>query len=225
MKWFIHSQTLTVIPLKFGKAYDKLFHPTLYNGCNYLSIFGFKSNHVSERVSRHLIDHTGFRLPGPLIMQYLETHVQFPSWWRHPMETFSLLLAFCVLNSPITGEFPHKGQWHEALMCSLICALENDQTVEGAWRRHRGYYDVTVMWRLWMSFSEVKMCLRTDLFDLISFRSSNIKTLVYRSPNATNVRYIDDLGRNAVCSMWKIIFAVNFPVRYISDIRRALDCS
>ena len=29
-----------------------------------------------------------------------------PAWWRHQMETFSALLALCVGNSPITGEFP-----------------------------------------------------------------------------------------------------------------------
>ena len=27
-------------------------------------------------------------------------------WWRHQMETFSVLLAICVGNSPVTGEFP-----------------------------------------------------------------------------------------------------------------------
>ena len=27
-------------------------------------------------------------------------------WWRHQMETFSVLLALCVGNSPVTGEFP-----------------------------------------------------------------------------------------------------------------------
>ena len=26
-------------------------------------------------------------------------------WWRHQMETFSALLALCVGNSPVTGEF------------------------------------------------------------------------------------------------------------------------
>ena len=45
------------------------------------------------------------------------------SRWRHQMETFSALLAFCAGNSPVTGEFPaHKGQWRGALMFSLICA-------------------------------------------------------------------------------------------------------
>ena len=30
------------------------------------------------------------------------------SWWRHQMETFSALLAFCAGNSPVTGEFPSQ---------------------------------------------------------------------------------------------------------------------
>ena len=29
-------------------------------------------------------------------------------WWHHQMETFSPLLAICVGNSPITGEFPSQ---------------------------------------------------------------------------------------------------------------------
>ena len=51
-------------------------------------------------------------------------HIKFrEAWWRHQMETFSALLALRVGNSPVTGEFPHKGQWRGALMSSLICAL------------------------------------------------------------------------------------------------------
>ena len=34
----------------------------------------------------------------PVVSQY--------TWWRHQMETFSALLAFCAGNSPVTGEFP-----------------------------------------------------------------------------------------------------------------------
>ena len=30
------------------------------------------------------------------------------SWWRHQMETFSVLLAICAGNSPVTGEFPSQ---------------------------------------------------------------------------------------------------------------------
>ena len=28
------------------------------------------------------------------------------TWWRHQMETYSALLAFCAGNSPVSGEFP-----------------------------------------------------------------------------------------------------------------------
>ena len=28
------------------------------------------------------------------------------TWWRHPVETFSALLAICAGNSPVTDEFP-----------------------------------------------------------------------------------------------------------------------
>ena len=37
-----------------------------------------------------------------------ETHIEtgldlLSTWWRHQMEIFSVLLAFCVGNSPVTG--------------------------------------------------------------------------------------------------------------------------
>ena len=70
------------------------------------------------------------------------------TWWRHQMETFSALLAFCagIRRSPVNS--PHKGQWRGALMFSLICAringwVNNHET--GDLRRHRHHNDVTVM--------------------------------------------------------------------------------
>ena len=78
------------------------------------------------------------------------------SWWRHQMETFSALLAFCVGNSPVTGEFPSQGQRRGALMFCLFCAwcfvcsapwitrcVNNLET--GELRRHRAHYDVILM--------------------------------------------------------------------------------
>ena len=44
--------------------------------------------------------------------------------------------------------FPHKGQWRATLMFSLTCAWTNgwvNNRVGSDWRRHRAYYDVTVM--------------------------------------------------------------------------------
>ena len=54
-------------------------------------------------VWKSLANHT----PWSLIMNV--NHLVIPlhtSWWRHQMETFFALLAFCVGNSPLTSEFP-----------------------------------------------------------------------------------------------------------------------
>ena len=61
-------------------------------------------------------------------------------WWRHQIETFSALLAFCAVNSP------HQGQCRGALMFSLICAWTNawvNNRDAGDLRRHGARYDVS----------------------------------------------------------------------------------
>ena len=60
-------------------------------------------------------------------------------WWRHQMETFSVLLAICAVI---------KGQWRGTLMFSLICARINgwvNNGEAGDLRRHRAHCYVTVM--------------------------------------------------------------------------------
>ena len=77
------------------------------------------------------------------------------SWWRHQMGTFSALLAPWAGNSPVTGEFRHKGQWHGALVFSLVCAWTNgwiNNRDAGDLRRQCAHYDVTVMPWLQMTF-------------------------------------------------------------------------
>ena len=64
------------------------------------------------------------------------------------METFSALLAICAENSPVTDEFPRKGQLRGALMFSLVGAWINgwvNNREAGDLRRHRAHCDVTVM--------------------------------------------------------------------------------
>ena len=73
----------------------------------------------------------------------------FESWWRHQMETFSALLAFCAENSPSPVNSPHKTQWRGAWMFSLICTWINswvNNPEAGDLRRHRTHCDVSVMW-------------------------------------------------------------------------------
>ena len=69
------------------------------------------------------------------------------SWWRHPLEVFSALLAICggIHRSPVNS--PHKGQWRGALF-SLICAWTHcwvNNRLTGDLRRHRAHCDVIVM--------------------------------------------------------------------------------
>ena len=49
-------------------------------------------------------------------------------------------------NSPVTGEFLHKGQWRGALVFSLIWmnAWVDNFEADDLWR-HRANFDVTVM--------------------------------------------------------------------------------
>ena len=64
------------------------------------------------------------------------------------METLSALLALCAGKSPVPVNSPKKGQWHGALMFSVICAWINDwvnNREAGDLRRHCGHYDVNVM--------------------------------------------------------------------------------
>ena len=44
-----------------------------------------------------------------LAVQLLGSTSNVSTWWRHQMETFSALLAICVGNSPVPGEFPTQG--------------------------------------------------------------------------------------------------------------------
>ena len=45
-----------------------------------------------------------FNAAGTVTSLFSETEVN--TWWRHQMEIFSALLAFCVGNSAVTGWFP-----------------------------------------------------------------------------------------------------------------------
>ena len=64
------------------------------------------------------------------------------------METVSALLHFCEGNHWSLVDSPHKGQWHGALMFSLIYAWKNglvNNQDAGDLRRHYAHYDVNLM--------------------------------------------------------------------------------
>ena len=64
------------------------------------------------------------------------------------METCFMLRALCAGNHRSLVDFPHKSQWHRALMFSLIWAWTNvwvKNRYTSDLRSHRTHYDVTVM--------------------------------------------------------------------------------
>ena len=86
-------------------------------------------------------------------------------------------------NSPVTGEFPHKGQWRGALMISLIFARingwVNNQAADDM-RRHRTHYHVTAMDLRYTRAINFKLCFiwfNTDILRcLCSILPSRIKS-------------------------------------------------
>ena len=71
------------------------------------------------------------------------------SRWRHQLEKFSAILAFCVGNSPVTGEFPAQRpvtrSFDVFFDLDLNKCLTNNREA-GDLRRHRTHYTGIVMW-------------------------------------------------------------------------------
>ena len=88
----------------------------------------------------------------PTLVLARTKHARAPRAPFHNMMTSSNGNLFRV-TGPLCGEFtgdrspvnsPHKGQWHGALMFSLICVWINNREA-GDLRRYRTHYDAIVM--------------------------------------------------------------------------------
>ena len=66
------------------------------------------------------------------------------SWWRHQMETFSALLAICVGNSPVSGEFPAQSPVTQSFDAFFDLRL-NKQLSKRSW----GWWFETLPRPLW----------------------------------------------------------------------------
>ena len=64
------------------------------------------------------------------------------------MKTFSALLALCAMNSPVTDEFPAQRpvtRSYEVFFDLSLNKRLSKQSEAADLRRHRAYYDVTLM--------------------------------------------------------------------------------
>ena len=80
---------------------------------------------------------------GQISSNFISWHLS-SSWWRHQMETFSALLAICVGNSPVTGEFPAQ----RPVTCSFDVSFDlrlNKRLSKQSW----GWWFETLSHPLW----------------------------------------------------------------------------
>ena len=73
------------------------------------------------------------------------------NWWRHHTETFFPLLAFCVGNLPVPGEFLTQRPVMRSF--GVFFDLRLNQQLSKQWRRRwfetPSHYDITVMMHFW----------------------------------------------------------------------------
>ena len=93
------------------------------------------------------------KIAGLSIPLHFSLNMMTSSKWKHFPRNWPFVRG--IHRSPVNS--PHKGQWRGALMFSLICVWINgwvNNLEAGDLRRHRGHYDVNVMFSFWVKASE-----------------------------------------------------------------------
>ena len=72
-------------------------------------------------------------------------------WWRHQIETFSALLAFCAGNSPVPGEFPAQRPVTQSFDVFFDLRRLNKQLSKQSW----GWWFETPSRSLWRQCNDV----------------------------------------------------------------------
>ena len=84
---------------RWSLGMDKLFHPILYNGCDYISMLGLKLNHVSKRghrnrVSKRVDTCVSYNFTSKVSPQICITHLILQSHQLLIKAKFSVLMFF-----------------------------------------------------------------------------------------------------------------------------------
>ena len=80
------------------------------------------------------------------------------TWWRHQMETFSTLLAFCAGNSPVHGEFPAQRPVTQSFDVFIDLRLNKRLS-----KQSRGWWFETLSCPLWRQCNEGNLCVKVSL--------------------------------------------------------------
>ena len=107
--------------------------------------------------------------------------VLYKSWWRHQMETFSVLLAFCAGNSPVNYEFPTQRPVTQRF--DVLFDLRLHQQLSKQWRRQWFEMPSCSFWRhcnvetgisLWKNYSNYWKYQHYHLDFFIKFDKKNL---------------------------------------------------
>ena len=82
---------------------------------------------------------------GPMMYFHLRYTGIIVSWWRHQMETFSVLLEVCAGNLPVTGEFPPQRPVTRSFDVFYDLRLKNNRLSKQSW----GWWFETLSHPLW----------------------------------------------------------------------------
>ena len=128
--------------IRLPRITNKIYHTNCSLTYHFRKGWCIKNGHIMLKLCWNI-----FTTSRETLMEGYQAKWNTPgSRWRHPMETFSALLAICAWNSPVNS--PHIGQWRGAFMFSLIYAWINgwvNNREAGDLRFHRAYYDAIVM--------------------------------------------------------------------------------
>ena len=65
---------------------------------------------VIERIMKEMQTISVITCPCPCYLVNKSSYITAVAWWRHQMETFSVILAMCARNSPATYKFHTQRQ-------------------------------------------------------------------------------------------------------------------
>ena len=125
------------------------------------------------------------------------------TWWRHQMETFSALLAFCAGKSPAIGEFPTQKPVTWSFDVSLICAL-NKRLSKQSW----GWWFETPSCSLWRHRNELLMTVKRCSRKWCTNWNGNVVTGFTGSCHSDYFRW----------SPWQNFVNMTFPFHFITHI-------
>ena len=126
------------------------------------------------------------------------------------METFSALLAICVGNSPVPGEFPAQRPVTRSfdVFFALINGWVNNDEASDL-RRHRAHYDVTVIIKI-----------RKYSFQTTNLLNSPQVVGELIKPVPGNIYYCGDVIMSAMASQITSLTIVNSTVYSAVDLRK-----